>query len=270
MLKGRQEFFDHIYAASKRRVRNARHRLAEAKDHLAAHHGHIKVYKNILNAEISRHSHDLKHLKKRSAIAKGAVTHIDLAISHVKNWTPKGKALIQTSLNEISASYLQIQDLELVAPTELLETAHRDHKVKRRLLQWLSILRVQVLAAKFSLKSLRHRRVKLYNKIEKALASLIKNLGLANRAINRLIVVAGQTIKSHEELLRLFGKLVAQNKQLVVASRNYCNVEAANFGKNKARIHGAIKLFREIRKYFIDHFSSIHGYIRAKFNHHRD
>jgi len=63
--------------------------------------------------------------------------------------------------------------------------------------------------------------------------------------------------------------MVTDNKALIVANKNYCNTEAKNYATNKARVQGAMGLFREIRKYFIDHYSKIHSYIRAKFDSHK-
>jgi len=268
MLKGRQEFFGVAFAASQRRVRNARHRVAEAEDYLKANRESVRVYKAFLNSEISRHAHSKKRLARKHKLIKEAITHIDNAIKAIKNWTPKGAALIQTTMKTITSAFLEFNNYDLTAPTELIETAH-DGKIKNRLLQWFGILRVQFLGHKASNKHKQKKKKSLGSRIEKATAHLIAALKLANRTIKRVIVAGKQSIKNQEKLVALYGKMVTDNKALIVANKNYCNTEAKNYATNKARVTGAMTLFREIRKYFIDHYSKIHSYIRAKFDSHK-
>jgi len=267
MLKGRQEFFGVAFAAAQRSVRNARHRVAESEDFLKANRESIRVYKNFLNAEISRHKHAATKHARRHKVVKAAIDAIDRAIKELKNWSPKGAALIQTTMKDITVAFAEIQNFQLNTPTELIQTAGSDKKIKNRLLQWFGILRVQLLGAKASGKRRAKKKGSLAARIEKATADLIKALKLANKSIKRVIVAGKQSIKNQEKLVVLYGKLVTDNKALIIASRNYCNTEAKNYATNSARVKGALVLFREIRKYFIDHYGRIHSYIRAKFNH---
>jgi hypothetical protein len=265
MLKGRQEFFGVAFAAAQRRVRNARHRVAESQDFLKANRESVRVYKNFLNAEISRHKHTATKLARRHKLIVAAIDAIDRSIKEIKAWTPKGAALIQTTMKEVVAAFVEVQKFDLAIPTEFIQTAGSDAKVKNRLLQWFGILRVQFLGAKASNENKQKRSKKLANKIEAATARLIRDLKAANKSIKRVIAGGQESIKRQETLVALYGKMVAENKALIVANRNYCQHEAKTYATNKARIHAAIALFREIRKYFIDHYKRIHSYIRSKF-----
>ena len=62
-------------------------------------------------------------------------------------------------------------------------------------------------------------------------------------------------------------KLSDENAKLIAATRKYCSTERANFLKGQAQVNNEIKLFKEVRAYFIKHYKRVSNYLRSKYNH---
>jgi len=174
-LAGRQDFFETYLAQASRHARHATGRLAEVRDHMSGFKQSQVVYGALLKAEISRHAFLNGHLKKRFAHAARGLKRLANAEKEVGNWTPKGRALIQTHLKDVATSYLQVQEYELPNITEFLERT-TDTKVKARLLEWIGAIKVQLTAGAAGFSSSLKRLRKIGGAVERALARILVSL----------------------------------------------------------------------------------------------
>jgi len=264
-LAGRQEFFETYLEQARRHTRQATQRLADAKDHLAGFTRSQTVYADTLKREIDRHGYLSRNLKARYAHAQAGVSSIKQAQKAVQNWTPKGQALIQTHLESVATSYLNVKDYALPSVTEFLERT-TDAKVRRRLSQWLNQVGGQLLLGANGFRDSLTRLQRVGGQVEAALARVLTALKAGVAHVRKAITYAQNKISSSRKSAALYERLVKQNRALIVANKAYCQNERNSFNRNRALAQAAIRLFREIRRYFIDNYKKLHNYIRAKYH----
>ena len=266
MFETRQEFFDHAFTHGQRRVSNAQRRLSESKDNLAANGKSVTVFTNVLNNAIARHNNQAKIAQRSADVVNGAVDALTNAFKEVQNWTPRGAALIQSSMKAIATGFAEVNGYSLNLPTEFLETAGSDHKVRKRLLEWFGMLKKKVLGWRQSRQESDKRFMAAAKEQQTTLAALISALKAHSNNLTKTIERSNQSIKNNSRVVELYGKLRVENAALMASEKKYCGVEKDNFTRNESRTKAAIALFKEIRTYFIDHYKAVHSYIRAHFN----
>jgi len=264
-LAGRQEFFETYLEQARRRVRQATERLANANDNLAGLTRSEEVYADTLKREIDRHGYLSRNLKDRFAHAQEGVNSIKEALNAVENWTPKGQALIQTHLESVAKSYLKVKDYALPSITEFLERT-TDAKVRKRLAEWLSQVGGQLMLGANGFRDSLARLQQIGGEVEAALAGVLTTVQAGMVHARKTITYAQNRIQSSKNSAALYEKLVEQNRALIVANNAYCQDESNSYNKNRALAQAAIKLFREIRRYFIDNYSKLHNYIKTKYH----
>jgi len=264
-LAGRQEFFETYLAQAQRHVRHAKLRLGECNDHLKGFRKSKSVYSLLLKTEIARHNQGVKALKLRYGHVQKGIKSLNNARKAIKDWSPKGKALIQTHLSEVSNSYLQVKEYELPSVTNFLEKT-TDVKVRARLLEWISQVGAQLIFAGNEFQSALKRLKKLGGAVEVALANMIKAIKAGVKHLLKAIAFCRNTITSGKKTVALYQQLVGFNKSLIRANNKYCENEKTNYNKNRIQAKSAITLFREVRKYFLDNYKKLHSYIKAKYH----
>jgi hypothetical protein len=264
-LHGRQEFFETYLHQAQRAVRQSTFRLAEVRDHLAALRSANTVYSGLLKSEIARHGAAARALKRRHAHAQRGLESLNMARVAVHTWTPRGRALVQTHLSEVATAYLEVKEYELPSITEFLERTD-DGKVRKRLLEWIGQVGAQLVMGRDGFKNALNRLQRLGGAVESALAKIQVHIRAGVTHLTKAIVHCEHRIKNGNHAVGLFTSLVKQNKALIAANRAYCHNEHANFTRNAIAARSAIKLFREIRHFFVNNYKRIHSYIKAKYH----
>jgi hypothetical protein len=255
-LKGRQEYFETYLGQSRRHVAESSQRLTEVRDHLKGFRKSQLVYGAMLKTEIGRHAFAKKHLKHRIGQASAGLKALKTAYGAVKHWTPKGKALVQTHLEEVSRAYLQVKEFKLASQTEFLERT-TDTKVRSRILQWMSVVRRHLVSASSHFRNSLRRLSKIGGALEKALARMTVALKAGVKHLIHAIIFNKHMVKAGRHGVALFAKLVKQNKSLISSNTSYCRLESVNYHKNRVQAVAAIRLFRQVRNYFVHHYRSL-------------
>jgi hypothetical protein len=264
-LHEREEFFETYLHQAQRHVNEAKHRVAELGDTLKGYLKSEDVYGAILKSEIARHSFAKKHLKGRFAHAQHGLNSLKEAQKAVNDWTPKGRALIQTHLSEVAVSYLKVKNMELPNITEFLERTN-DKKVRKRLLEWLKSVQHHLLIGAGVFRNALTKLQRLGDVVEVDLAKMIVAIRAAVVHIRKAITFSHHIVSNGQKGVALFQNLINQNKKIIASHRAYCHNEKVNFHKNELLARSSIKLFREVRHYFITHYKKIHSYIKAKYH----
>lgn len=268
-LKERQDFYEGVNIRIATRAENAVVEKAQATDNLNFRNRTHALYARIYREEVVRHAAERKLLNHRINATKAAVEKVNRAIDLVKNWTPKSKksaAFVQTQLEEVAQSFLETHSYEITVPTGMVELAASDKKVRTRLLEWLSSLRVAFLDLQVSLETVLARRVALFAKIEKELLAGQKDLEASILNLSRSIRGYTEVSKRLEASAALYAKLTTRNAALIKANTAYCRVEKANYLKVKAQLDSQITLFRELRSSFRSNYAAINRYVKRKYN----
>jgi len=263
----RQDFFQSHKAHSQRTLAHKATTNGELKDTVEAYGKHIKVYKDLLNNSLLRHN---VIVNKSGSILKrvdNAVKAVNRALRVVKDWTPKGAALVQTTISEMLSSYEAVSNLKVDFPNELLQLSGSDKHVRARLIQWLQLLKVRLLSSKSDYTVSKANR-NSFNNMEGNLRNIRKSLEKLRALLRNIVAGNSASITELNGRIKLLGKLSRQNSKLIELNNKYCAVEKSNFEKGNKRINGEINLFREVLKYFNDHYSRIHSFIKAKYNSH--
>lgn len=266
-LQGRQEFFDSHLSHARRNLEYRTNNNNESRGALDSYGKAIKVYRDLLKAEIARHISIEKHFHNMDKASNAGIKWVDTCLEAVRNWTPKAAALVQTMMRGLVNAYMQVSELRSIEqPIELLERSGNDGKVRKRLEEWLLMLKARLLAARAHYHLGKGRKAAMAL-IETTLGSLIKSLEGASKSVSGHIAANNSSIKANQDSIKLLSKLSHENKGLIKANHAYCQNERNNFHRNDKRIREEIKLFREIVKYFRDHYGRIHQFIRNKYNH---
>lgn len=263
-LKGRQEYFETYLGQAHRHVSESTQRVAEIVDHLNGFNTSKNVYSAILKAEIGRHAETKKHLKEKLAQALAGLNSLKAANKAVHEWTPKGKALVQTHLEEVAKAYLQVKDFELPSPTEFLERT-TDHKVRKRILEWMAVVERHLISSSENLRNSLERLSTIGGNLEKALARILVALDAGIKHLNDAKTFNTKMIAAGKKAVALYQNLSHQNTALLKSNTEYCRHENNTYNKNKVQAVAAIKLFREVRNYFVHHYRRLHSYIKAKY-----
>jgi hypothetical protein len=266
-LSGRQEFFENYLRVAQNHLAHAQHRLGDIADHKAGYAKSAEVYGALLKQQIVRHQWVKSTLGKKVTHIKAGLAGVEAAMKSIKDWSPRAAALIQTHVKEIAANYLQVQEYQLPDISEFLDTERTtDGKVRQRLLQWMAVINRQLLAANLHYGGL-FKHAHAHGKATMgALGGMVAALkkGLSHLVKARIFVQA--RIKHITGTIGLYSKLVGENKGLMKANKEYCTVEAKNFHGAQVQAKGAIKMFTEIRHYFVEHYQHIRSFIKTKFH----
>jgi len=105
-----------------------------------------------------------------------------------------------------------------------------------------------------------------YKLFHSTIAKLVASLTAANKELSLQMASNNTSILSHQKMATLLSKLSTQNLSLIKANKAYCANERSNFTRNRLRINNEIAIFKDIIKYFRNHYGRIHDFIRNKYN----
>jgi len=128
-------------------------------------------------------------------------------------------------------------------------------------------VRVQLLDAGNHFRSALKRLNKIGGAVEQALARMGVALKDAVAWLNKAETYAKNAIKAAKDAAGLYAKLAKSNRSLIAANKAYCDGAAYRYNRGSAAAKNAIKLFREIRHYFVEHYARIHSFIKAHYGH---
>lgn len=217
--------------------------------------------------EKARHEAESKALEAVLADATEAVTSVEAAIAAVNDWQAQGTAFVQTALNKLTTSYLQVNKYKIVIPESFVQMAASDEAVKTRLLEWLSSLRVSFAESKDEAESVIKAKNTLWGQIETGVAALLEIYTTDSKfsaGQHANLVEDSISLKASAEL---FTRLISDNANLVKANAEYCSVEKTNYEKVKTVLDEQLALFKKIRDYFRTNYAKINKFVKEKYHH---
>lgn len=265
MLQTRRDFFEAQLAVTRKIIANRKQDIEEQSELLTTYTTNAKVLQAFHKASVARHAYFIK----RSASGRKAVQE-GLAIAkaarkQISEWSPKNAALLQTNLSKIMKAYKAASTHDLTDPSEFIQRS-TSHKVRARLLQWINIL-IGRLGMALDNYDLGKKEITQFNNMDKDVQSLVTSLNDDSVGIRKHIAASNSDLVTFGKSEVLYTKLVEQTVKLISANKQYCSVESSNFNRNRKRITSEITLFREVLRYFRNHYSRVHDFIRSKYNH---
>jgi len=205
-------------------------------------------------------------LVKKLGEMKKALGNVEAAIKAVQDWTPKNTAFIQEQVNLAVDSFHQIMETPVSYDQEMIQLAASDKKIRRRLYQWLSMLKASFISTLSRIQSGQAMLTDSYSEMNKQLSKAIK---LENSDAVRL----GKSIKNWTLLIKNYGDnekiytaLQVQTENVLKANKEWCKVESANYSKNKGSMEEQLKVFVELKLWLRKNYSRVRQWIRKRYN----
>jgi len=211
-------------------------------------------------------ANDIKKWNSRINVGHAAVVKVDTAIKAVQEWRPKGThSFIEKYIQESVALYEKVSHYPLDFDYTFVELAANDTKVRRRLYQWLKMLKLSIVKVLSFNVSSKMEVTKYFNTLNDFMNSLIKLLGQDAKRLDHLIENLNRLINGYTSNEKIYSVLLQQTKLVIESNKDWCRIEVDNFKYNKNRMSEQLKVFIELKEWFRHHFSKVRAWIVKKF-----
>jgi len=265
-LNERQAYFDGVVNTMNVAKTESERTEAESSNLLNSRNQWLRVFRTMGETQLKRVVTLTSALKAGNDEVDEGVKRISVAIEAVNNWAAaNGTAFVQKSLEAVSDSYMKIKKMRIIVPSNLLQRSGSPQKVKARLLEWLNELHTEFQVVSEERHQLLTGVSEHGNMVAHSCDELANSLENDAKAVTNNLAVAKAVIENVTVALAQFTTLAADNHQLLSTVVEWCAVEKSNFEKVDAASVENIKLFQEVREYFVDHYKEISNYIMEKY-----
>lgn len=268
-LKERQDYYEIFSGRLAIRAENIAEEKGQAIDNINFQNKTHALYARLYQEEVARHAVEKTLLSRKINATNHAVEKVNAALASVKAWAPADKkrtAFIQSQLEEVASAFLETHSYDIAVPSEMVELAASDKKVRTRILEWLQSLKIAFLDLQVSLQTVLSKRVTLFAKIEKELKDGQVSLAASIRSLTVAVKTYVTIARGLEASAKLYAELTNKNAALIKANNKYCTAEKTNYNKIKASLDSQITLFRSLRSSFRDNYAKINRYVKRKYN----
>jgi len=150
---------------------------------------------------------------------------------------------------------------------EMIQLAASDEKIRRRLYQWLNLLKAAFIGCLDRAQSGSKWVADSYAEMNKLLSKIIK---LENADVVRLGKSVNNwtlLIKNYGENEKIYTALQVQTQNVLKANKEWCKVENSNFTKSKTSMEEQLKVFVELKLWLRKNYSRVRQWIRKRYNH---
>jgi len=224
-------------------------------------------YGALMTAATARHGRKMKKWGDRCSNSQKALNKANAAIRVVNEWTPakRSHAFVQKAIQETADLYTKVKNYPLTVPEELIQLAANDHKLRRRLFEWLNFLKASIVDNLAKCQRARNSIVRLYTRLSKNVAALRRALQSDSKKLGQSIENYAVLIKVYSENERIYSNLSSQNNLLVQANRKYCDTERANFIAGQKAMEAQLNVFLGLRVWLRKNFHNIKRWIKRRY-----
>jgi len=267
-LKDRAVFFSGQRTYFQTRGRVALDEKSEALNVMNSRNTQKTAYVALLNSANFNFQTQDKKWQERIQNAQNAVSKVNAALSAINEWTPKtNPAFIQQLVKESTHLYSQVKNFPLSIPSEFIQLAANDNRIKKRLYEWLELLKGSVVESLGSAQSARSQIVSLYQSYKSTLDTLNNLLLDDSKKLSSAIENYNTLIKVYSENEVIYTNLTAQNSLLITANTNWCNQEKTNYQTNNTAMEAQLKVFTDLRFWLRKNFSRVRDWLQKKYAH---
>jgi hypothetical protein len=240
--------------------------ITDLESNLSENKSNHGTYSEILKNVISRHSADNEYNGKAEVQLLASVKTVEEAIESIKDWSPASAALVQLKIRKATSVLSKVQNNVVSTPIVLIQQATKDEKARTRLMEWATTLKNTLSSAATDTQSVITERKELYSGTETAIADLIASLEKKTAAYEKEVSYVKAIAKGLTAKVASLGDLITKHAAAQAANTKYCNNEDVNYDLFKVHTVDEVKLYTEIRKYFVDNYSKINTFIKAKYS----
>ena len=227
---------------------------------------HIKDYSEIQIRIKRQFAIDIRRYERRVSTAKYAMDKTDGAIKAVNEWKPStAHSFIETSIKETVSAYFKATHYPLEFDYTFLQLAANDIKVKRRLYEWLNMLKATLIRTLSLAQSSKAEVERNHNRLNLDMTRIIRLLKRDVRRLNHVITNADRLIKHYSGNESIYTRLYSQTNLVIEASNKWCDEEGDNYKKNKETMQEQLRVFVELKEWFRHNFNRVRQWIAKKY-----
>jgi len=265
-LKDRAIFFNGQRSYFNTRSTVSVEEKAEALNVMNSRNTQKTVYANLLNTANSAFQLQDKKWGARIQRAQDALSKVNAALGAINEWTPKtNPAFIQRLVKETTELYSKVKRYPLSIPSEMIQLAANDNQLKKRLYEWLNLLKGSVVEALGSAQTARNEITSLYNSYRNTLQTLNDLLLDDSKKLANAIENYSTLIKVYTENEKIYTNLASQNDLLIVANTKWCDQEMANYKANHNAMVAQLKVFTDLKFWLRKNFSRVKEWLQKKY-----
>jgi len=238
----------------------------EAINVLTSRNAQKVTYAALQASATASHNGQAKKWGDRIANAKSAVSKVTAALTAVNEWSPKtSTAFVQQLVQESVEAYTQVKNYPLSIPNEMVQLAANDQQLKKRLYQWLNLLKASVVENLSSSETALKEINALYDRFSVTLQKLNDLLVDDAKKLASAIENYTTLIKVYAENEKIYTNLAAQNDLLVQANGKWCSQEKANYKTNQTAMQAQLKVFSDLRVWLRKNFGRVREWLKKKY-----
>jgi len=205
---------------------------------------------------------------KRIKARQSALTYVVAAIKVVTDWKPNNSsAFIQEKISKSVEEYQKVMKFPLDYDHEMVQLAASDEKIKRRLFQWLNMLKASIIAAIDLAQSSKKHVTNSHDNLDKLLSQIIKlenaDVVRLKKSINNWTIL----LKNYNDNEKIYSALNLQTQNVLKANKEWCKVESANYDKSRQAMSDQLKVFVELKLWLRKNYSRVRQWLRKRYNH---
>jgi hypothetical protein len=236
--------------------------MQASRKHQAADYAAAQKKYNLAFAEKN------KKWATRVADLKLAVTHVDAALKAIATWTPSTKtSFIEEEVQKSVNAYQKTLEYPITFDSDMIQLAASDNKIRQRLFEWVNMLKAAIIDALSFAQSAHKEVTSLHHTMDQQLTNIIKlenaDVARLTQSINNWTIL----IKNYNDNEKIYSALSTQTTNVLKANREWCNVETANYNKNKASMEEQLKVFVGLKEWLRKNYSRVRTWLRKKYNH---
>jgi len=237
----------------------------EARNIKADREDQNKSYGDLLTAATARHTRTMSKWSSRCGDTKNAIDKVNIALTAVTTWSPKGVSFIQSSIEEATEIYKAVKQMPLSVPEEMIQMAASDKKLRKRLYQWLNFLKASLTDELAKCQQATDGVKNIFSELKTTIGKLRKALGKDSKALAQALENYKILIKVYVDNDKIYTNLYNQNSLLITSNNKYCLTESRNFTEGQNTMEAQLKTFVGLRFWLRKNFHRVKKWIKTKY-----
>jgi len=195
-----------------------------------------------------------------------AYAKVNAAIKAVNDWTPKTTSFVEKSIKEGVESYVQAKKgVPLKYDADMIQLAANDVKIRRRLYQWLNMVKAGVVDSLDKVKSVQTEETKRWTEFTTDVKALVAALQGDAKLLKSSIASLDQLIKNYNDNEKIYSSLQIQSNLVLTANKKYCNTENVNYSSSRRGMEDQLKVFSGLRQWLRKNYHKVRAWVRKQY-----
>jgi len=179
---------------------------------------------------------------------------------------PKLLPSLKKSIKEGVESYVQAKKgVPLKYDADMIQLAANDVKIRRRLYQWLNMVKAGVVDSLDKVKSVQTEETKRWTEFTTDVKALVAALQGDAKLLKSSIASLDQLIKNYNDNEKIYSSLQIQSNLVLTANKKYCNTENVNYSSSRRGMEVQLKVFSGLRQWLRKNYHKVRAWVRKQY-----